>query len=91
MTDPVPDTKPSTRWFWVLALVLLAVAVVIFVFNADGDEELETVPDYATTTTEERLNTDLGTAPLEEGIDEVRGAEDLTVEDGEVVREPTAE
>ena len=59
MTDPVPDSKPSTRWFWVLALVLLAVAVVIFLFDADGDEELDEVPDYATTTTEERLETDL--------------------------------
>lgn len=91
MTDNVPDSKPSTRWFWVLALVLLAVAIVIFVFNADGDEDLETIPDYAITTTEERLNTDLGTAPLEEGLDDVRGAENLTVEDGELVPAPAAE
>lgn len=57
MTDPVPDTKaPGTRWLWVGVIVLLAIAAVIFFLNADGDEDVESVPDYATTTTEERLN-----------------------------------
>ncbi len=60
MTDPIPDTKaPHTRWMWVAVIVVLAIAAVIFFFNADGDEDVETVPDYATTTTEERLNQEI--------------------------------
>ena len=81
MTDPVPDTKPSTRWFWVLILVGLAVALVIFVLNADGDEEIEEIPDSAITTTEERLNTDLGLEDdMEEAVDQVNGIEPADVE-----------
>ena len=73
MTDPVPETKPTTRWFWVGLLVLLAVALVIFVFNADGDEDEFEVTDEAITTQEERLNTDLGTTEIEEGYEQVEG------------------
>ena len=87
MSDPVPDTKaPGTRWMWVGVIVLLAVVFVIFLLNADGDEELEEVPDYAVTTQEERLNTDL---PLEgeDDLPPVNGAESettITAEGGEV-------
>ena len=73
MTDPVPETKPTTRWFWVGLLVLLAVALVIFVFNADGDEDEFEVTDEAITTQEERLNTDLGTTEIQEGYEQVEG------------------
>ena len=74
MSDPVPDTKPSSRWFWVGMIVLLAVASIIFFRNADGDEEIETIPDNAITTQEERLNTDL-TSDTAEGLEQVRGAD----------------
>ena len=74
MTDPVPDSKPSTRWFWVGLIVLLAIATVIFVFNADGDESEFEVTDADVTTTEERLNTDLGLEPdMEEAAEQVNG------------------
>ncbi|GMN13483.1 hypothetical protein [Altererythrobacter sp. MTPC7] len=75
MTDPVPDSKPSTRWFWVGALVLLAVVLIIFVFNADGDEDDFTVTDADITTTEERLNTDLDATDMDEAAEQVNGAE----------------
>ena len=74
MSDPVPDTNPSSRWFWVGLIVLLAVASIIFFLNADGDEEIETIPDSAITTQEERLNTDL-TSDTAEGLEQVRGAD----------------
>ena len=74
MSDPVPDTNPSSRWFWVGMIVLLAVASIIFFLNADGDEEIETIPDNAITTQEERLNTDL-TSDTAEGLEQVRGAD----------------
>ena len=81
MTDPVPDTNPSTRWFWVLILIGLAVALVIWVFNADGDETIEEIPDSAVTTTEERLNTDLGIEDdMDEAADQVNGIEPADVE-----------
>ena len=79
MSDPVPDTKPSSRWFWVGMIVLLAVASVIFFLNADGDEEIETIPDSAITTQEERLNTDL-TSDTAEALEQVRGADAADVE-----------
>ena len=91
MTDPVPDTKaPATRWMWLGVIVLLAVAFVIFLLNPDGDEELETIPDAAITTTEERLNTDLD---LNRDLPPVNGAEGdttITAEGGsvEVVNDP---
>ena len=94
MTDPVPDTKPGTRWFWVLILVALAVALVIFVLNADGDEELETIPDEAVTTTEERLNTDLGLEDEQEGLEQVNGIEPADAEpmmDGETETSTTVD
>ena len=57
MTDPVPDTKtPRTRWMWVGVIALLAVVAVIMFINPDGDESLETIPDHAITTQEERIN-----------------------------------
>lgn len=87
MSDPVPDTKaPRTRWMWVGVIVLLAVVFVIFLLNADGDEDLEEVPDYAVTTQEERLNTDLPLAG-EDDLPPVDGAQDdatITAEGGEV-------
>lgn len=76
MSDPVPDTNPSTRWLWVGLIVFLAIALVIVLLNADGDEELETIPDHAITTQEERLNTDLDLAGEEERAREmVNGVE----------------
>lgn len=87
MNDPVPDTKsPGTRWMWVGVIVLIAVAFVIFLLNPDGDEELETIPDYAVTTEEERLNTDIPLA-TDEDLPPVNGAESdttITAEGGEV-------
>jgi preprotein translocase subunit SecF len=80
MSDTVPDTKPSTRWFWVGLIVLLAVASIIFILNADGDEEIEQIPDSAITTQEERLNTDL-TSDTAERLEQVRGADNLDAED----------
>ena len=60
MNDPMPQDAPTgTKWLWVAILVFLAVAAVIFFLNADGDESLETIPDEAVTTTEERLNTEI--------------------------------
>ena len=99
MTDPVPDTKPSTRWFWVLILVGLAVALVIFVLNADGDEEIEEIPDSAITTTEERLNTDLGLEDDSDAAEQVNGLEPApapatapaTAPVGEPLAEPAVE
>lgn len=85
MSDPVPDTKPSSRWFWVGMIVLLAVASVIFFLNADGDEEIETIPDSAITTQEERLNTDL-TSDTAEALEQVRGA---TAEDVQALENQT--
>ena len=96
MNDPVPDTKaPGTRWLWVGVIVLAAIALVGFLLNADGDEELETIPDYAITTTEERLNTDLDLA-TDDDLPPVNGAEadtTITAEGGavEVVNDPEAE
>ncbi len=88
MNDPVPDTKaPGTRWMWVGIIVLLAIAFVIFLFNADGDEELETIPDYAVTTQEERLYQDVDAVSDPDDLPPVRGAEDdttITAEGGEV-------
>ena len=85
MTDPLPEDGPSgTKWLWVGVLVLLAVAAVIFFFNADGDEELETIPDEAITTTEERLNTDL-TPDDDSDLPAINGAQDT---DG-MMTEPT--
>ena len=85
MSDPVPDTNPSSRWFWVGLIVLLAVASIIFFLNADGDEEIETIPDSAITTQEERLNTDL-TSDTAEGLEQVRGA---TAEDVQALENQT--
>ena len=82
MTDPIPDTKaPRTRWMWVAVIVVLAVASVIFFLNADGDEEIETVPDYATTTTEERLNQDLRPDADEDVSDMLDGPDATTTPD----------
>ena len=92
MTDPVPQDAPSgTKWLWVAVLVLLAVAAVIFFLNADGDEDLETIPDEAVTTTEERLNTDLPTVGEDGDLPPVEGMEDGGVDGvdgGEGVADP---
>lgn len=55
--DDVIQKKGSSKWLWFAVIVVLAVAAVIVFLNADGDEP--TLPDSATTTQEERLNTDL--------------------------------
>lgn len=86
MSDPLPEDGPSgTKWLWVGVLVLLAVAAVIFFLNADGDEDLETIPDEAITTTEERLNTEIS-PPDTESLPPVNGAEDANT----IVADPTA-
>ncbi|UVI40254.1 hypothetical protein [Qipengyuania spongiae] len=86
MTDPLPEDGPSgTKWLWVGVLVLLAVAAVIFFLNADGDESLETIPDEAITTTEERLNTEIA-PPETESLPPVNGTEDANT----IVADPTA-
>lgn len=73
MTDPVPDTKaPRTRWMWVGVIALLAVVAVIMFLNPDGDESLETIPDHAITTQEERINQPIDiNEPGEESVDEL--------------------
>lgn len=81
MPDPEIQATNSNRWLWTALLVLLAVAVVIFVFNADGDESEFEVTDADVTTTEERLNTDLGTGAqtqmeeMEEAAEQVNGVQ----------------
>ena len=97
MSDPVADTKPKPRWMWVGVIVLLAVAAVIMFINPDGDEDLETVPDYAVTTQEERLNqpiredADISGIPLE-GEDPTLG-DDVIVAEGDDLdaQEPAAQ
>ena len=85
MSDPLPEDGPSgTKWLWVGVLVLLAVAAVIFFLNADGDESLETIPDEAMTTTEERLNTEIS-PPDTASLPPVNGAENANT----IVAEPT--
>lgn len=73
MTDPVPQSSPSTKWIWTAAIVLLGIASVIFFLNADGDESDFPVTDAAITTTEERLNTQVGEPDLVEGAEQVNG------------------
>ncbi|KWV95057.1 hypothetical protein [Erythrobacter sp. AP23] len=83
MTDPVPDTKaPRTRWMWVGVIALLAVVAVIMFINPDGDESLETIPDHAITTQEERINQPIDiNEPGEEPVDELlEGADGESVE-----------
>ncbi len=95
MSDPVADTKPKTRWMWVGVIVLLAVAAVIMFINPDGDEDLETVPDYAVTTQEERLNqpiredADISGVPLE-GEDPTLGDDVIVAEGDEPAMDETA-
>ena len=88
MTDPVPDTKaPRTRWMWLGVIAFVAVAFVLFLlFGLDADDP-ETIPDYAITTQEERLNQDLPLANDDEGLPPVNGTESdttITAEGGEV-------
>ncbi|MXO51701.1 hypothetical protein GRI42_10345 [Erythrobacter gaetbuli] len=47
MTDPVPDTKPGTRWMYVGILVFLVLALVFYLFNTDGGEEPVPVGEVA--------------------------------------------
>lgn len=47
MTDPVPDSRPPTRWLWVVLIVLLAVALVIVFLNPTGDAEEDAAADVA--------------------------------------------
>ena len=89
MSDPLSSKSPA-KYLWLAAIVLLAVAAVIFFFNADGDEDLDTIPDYAVTTDEERMNTDL---PLSEGESEdisgmVNGAGAEATATGAATEEP---
>lgn len=87
MTDPVPDTKaPKTRWMWVGVIALLAIAFIGFMLFGSQQGDIENIPDYATTTQEERLNQDLPLAPSDD-LPPVRGAESdntVTAEGGEV-------
>ena len=87
MTDHVPDTKaPGTRWMWVGVIVLLAVIFVGFLLFGSRADAPETIPDYAVTTQEERLNQDLPLA-TDEDLPAINGAEDdttITAEGGEV-------
>lgn len=72
MTDPVPNPNPMTRWLWVGVIALLAVVAVIMFLNPDGDESLETIPDAAITTQEERINQPIDiNEPGEESVDEL--------------------
>ena len=74
--DDVIETKSKSKWFWLAAIVLLAVAAVIVFLNADGDEPA--LPDSATTTQEERLNTDLDSTAGEDATattDSLNGGE----------------
>ncbi|EDL49574.1 hypothetical protein [Erythrobacter sp. SD-21] len=87
MTAPVPDTKaPGTRWMWVAVIVLLAVVFIGFLLFGSRADAPETIPDYAVTTQEERLNQDLPLA-TDEDLPAIRGAEVDTMieaEGGEV-------
>ena len=85
MSDKVPDTKPPTKWLWLGAIVLLAVATVIFVLNADGDEDLETIPDHAITTDEERMNTDLPVTEDMSGMLDGTGADDAAANESTTI------
>ncbi|QYJ07562.1 hypothetical protein [Qipengyuania flava] len=91
MTDPVPNPNPTTRWLWVGVIALLAVVAVIMFLNPDGDESLETIPDSAITTQEERINQPIDiNEPGEESIDELLKSEptdDTTMVDPIVVEE----
>ena len=59
MTDPVPDTKaPGTRWMWVGVIAIMAIVFIGVLFFALRPQPVETIPDYAITTEEERLNPD---------------------------------
>ena len=95
MTDPVPDTKPHTRWMWVGIIVLLAVAAVIMFLNPDGDETVETIPDAAITTQEERLNQPIRedadvSGVTVEGEDPMLGEEVIVAEGDEPAAEAPA-
>ena len=87
MKDHVPDTKaPGTRWMWVGVIVLLGVIFVGFLLFGSRADPPETIPDYAVTTQEERLNQDLPLA-TDEDLPPINGAGDdttITAEGGEV-------
>lgn len=76
--DPIEKGRGS-KWVWFGVIVLLGVAAVMFFLNADGDEELDQIPDSAITTTEERLNTDLGDEAerTDEALEDVRGVNQI--------------
>ncbi|MBY8337090.1 hypothetical protein KYN89_08505 [Alteriqipengyuania sp. NZ-12B] len=71
--DDVIQKKGSSKWLWLAVIVVLAVAAVIVFLNADGDEPA--LPDSATTTQEERLNTDLSDESelTENALEDVNG------------------
>lgn len=90
MSDPVPDTKPGTRWMYVAILVLLVLAFVFYLFNTDGGEEpvpvgetTAEVPNPLPTTTSVPVSPegDFGEAP-------VNGGAGAANEDPEVEIEP---
>lgn len=100
MNDPVPDTKaPGTRWMWVGIIVFLAIVLLGVLFLALRPQPVETIPDYAITTEEERLNPDGLEIPSEDlppiNSAENQGDGDPIVAEGgevEVVTDPeTAE
>lgn len=71
--DDVIQKSGSSKWLWVGVIVVLAIAAVIIFLNADGDEP--DLPDSATTTQEERLNTDLNdeSQMTTEALEDVNG------------------
>ncbi|KPM24569.1 hypothetical protein AAJ72_02095 [Citromicrobium sp. RCC1885] len=74
--DDAIQKNGSSKWLWFAVIVVLAVAAVIVFLNADGDEPA--LPDSATTTQEERLNTDLDSTAGEDATattDSLNGGE----------------
>lgn len=75
--DPNPDAPieegRGSKWLWVGVIVVLAIAAVIIFLNPGGDEP--DLPDSATTTQEERLETDLSDESelTDEALEDVRG------------------
>ena len=88
MNDPVPDTKaPGTRMMWVGVIVVFAIVAIGLFFMLVTEDGPEEMPDYATTSQEERLYQDVGAVEGGDDLPAVNGAEDdttITAEGGEV-------
>lgn len=88
MNDPVPDSKaPGTRTMWVGVIVVFAIVAIGLFFMLVTEDGPEEIPDYATTSQEERLYQDVGAVEGgEDDLPAVNGAEDdttITAEGGE--------